>query len=304
MTYPKKLPITYWLKKHRFCLPKIITFDAYNTLYCSTIPVMEQYSQEGKKFGIDVPSTKLAKRFPLIFQSVKTRYPNYGKSQNLNYDEWWSILIRELFKPDIVSDSMVLSILTRFEGRNAYAVYPDVLKFLKFIKKEHPEIILGIISNTDPKVYKLLENLDILKYFENHIYLSYDIELSKPDVKLFDYVFDDITRKEPSLLKDMNSSDFKKIFCWHIGDEYKNDMLGSSSAGWKGVLIDRSNRNHYFNEEQQGIEKRPEHDLSLEKIDQTMNQIWELSEHQNDVIQLDQYNFVLSNFYSFQRFFF
>ncbi|CAB4254464.1 similar to Saccharomyces cerevisiae YMR130W Putative protein of unknown function [Maudiozyma barnettii] len=304
MTFPKKISPAHWLKHLKLAQPKIITFDAYNTLYCTTLPVMEQYSDEAKKCGINVTAQVLTESFPTIFSNIKEKYPNYGKSEGLNADEWWGILIRDIFEPHKVPKEMIQNILKRFEGKQAYAVYPDVLELLQFLKEQHPEVVIGIISNTDPKVYRLLENLDILKYFENFTYFSYDLELSKPDIKIFEYVLDDIIKKRPNLLDDKESlSSFKKK-CWHVGDELKNDLQCAHKAGWSNVLIDRTNNHGYFEKDKFISSDVSEHDLSIQKVDQTMCKIWELCEHQDSGLQLDFTSFILPNLYTFRQLFF
>ena len=44
--------------------PKLVTFDAYNTLYSTTLPVMEQYSRLGRKYGLDSSAQELTLKFP------------------------------------------------------------------------------------------------------------------------------------------------------------------------------------------------------------------------------------------------
>ncbi|SMN19181.1 similar to Saccharomyces cerevisiae YMR130W Putative protein of unknown function [Maudiozyma saulgeensis] len=304
MTFPKKLSSSYWFNHLKFTQPKIITFDAYNTLYCTTLPVMEQYSNEAKKCGIDVPAQVLTERFPKCFSKIKEKYPNYGKFSGMDADEWWSILIRDIFKPHKVPNEIVQNILKRFEGKQAYAVYPDVLELLQFLKENHPEVVIGIISNTDPKVYKLLENLGILKYFENFTYFSYDLELSKPDTRFFEFVFKDIIKKRPNILQDKESLSTLKTKCWHVGDELKNDLQGAQAAGWNSVLIDRNNSHGYLDENVLIGSKFSDHNLSIQKVDQTMSKIWESCKDEDSGVQLTTTSFILPNLYAFKQFFF
>lgn len=303
MTFPKKIPANYWLNHSKFALPKVITFDAYNTLYCPTLPVMEQYSEEGKKFGINVPSQILTERFPHVYVELKSKFPNYGKAQNLTANEWWAMLIKKVFLPHDVPNNMVESILNRFEGKQAYAVYPDVLELLQFLTENYPETVIAIISNTDPNVHKLLENLEILRYFKDFTYFSYEIELSKPNPRLFDYVLNDILEKRPDLLSGNETVAAIKKRCWHIGDEVKNDFEAAEKVGWNSVLIDRTNSHGYFNVEIKANTNFSEYDLSVQKVDQNMNKIWQLCKEQEDVVQTDSNSYVLSNLYSFKNLF-
>ena len=304
MTFPKKIPANFWLNHSKLAIPKVITFDAYNTIYCSTLPVMEQYSDEGKKFGINVSSEILTERFPHVYVELKSKFPNYGKAQNITANDWWGMLIKQMFLPHDVPNTMVESILSRFEGKQAYAIYPDVMELLKFLAENHPETVIAIISNTDPNVYKLLENLEILRYFKNFTYFSYEIELSKPNPRLFDYVLKDILEKRSDILSGNETIDTIKKRCWHIGDEVKNDFKAAEEVGWNSVLIDRTNTHGYFNDEINAKNNFSEYDLSVQKVDQNMSKIWQLCKDQEEIVQTDPHSYVVSNLYSFKKLFF
>lgn len=294
MTYPKRLLVDSKRPMDlRVQVPKIITFDAYNTLYCTKVPVMELYSAGGAKYGVNVDVDTLTARFPDAFRTLNKKYPNYGKAAGWTADEWWQQLIKDVFKPEVASDEMVESILKTFEGKNAYAVYPDILHILTKIKAEYPEIVVGIISNTDPTAYKLMDNLEISHFFEDFMYLSYDLNMCKPNKEIYEYVLSDIVNKRPDLLKNSTINELRTR-CWHIGDELKNDLLGAKDAGWNSILVDRLNSNHYFNEIPHKFEIT-EHKLSLDKISQRAEEVWKLSRDQKDIIQLDKNSFVTSN---------
>ena len=148
MTYPKRIPINAWSEVHRVARPLIITFDAYNTLYATKLPVMEQYCIVGRKYGIKANPSTLTNNFPHVFKKLKEDYPQYGKYSGIKPEQWWSILIRNVFAPNEIPDEMINEILMRFEGFDSYFVYPDLIKFLKDLKSRHPDVILGIVSNT------------------------------------------------------------------------------------------------------------------------------------------------------------
>ena len=295
MTLPKKVSISDWTHNNKkLAAPKLITFDAYNTLYCSTIPVIEQYSLIASKYNIIEDSNELVKRFSTIFKRLTTKYPNYGKYSNITADQWWAYLITELFQPHSVSQEMISEILRRFKTNKSYTAYPDVIEFIKSIKLKYPNAIIGIVSNTDPAVYDLLKSLELFEFFTPYTYFSYDLDLSKPDIKIFNYVIEDVLKRNPGLI---NGTVTKENFlkdCWHIGDEMKKDMLAAEKAGWNGILVDRLDRNGFLD----SISSRSdmtEHDLQLDKIDQHAKQIWEVCRDRNEFVQLNDRTFVVPN---------
>lgn len=280
--------------------PKIITFDAYNTLYAIKRPVMEQYCIVGKKYGIDANPKELTLRFPEVFNKIRSLYPLYGKKSGITTDQWWENLIREVFKPLEIPQEMVRDILIRFEGYEAYTVYPDVKEFLEKMRTKYPDVILGIISNTDPIVLKLLENIGLKNYFDGNIYLSYDLEIKKPDPMIFQYAIADLFKRYDLQKEFGDLETFRKSgLIWHVGDEEKNDLLGAHNAGINGVLVDRCNEFGYFNPPTENPENNKglsENELSLRKVCNESESSFEQSAAINDVIQVSEGQYVITNF--------
>ncbi|CAI4712693.1 CIC_collapsed_G0043120.mRNA.1.CDS.1 [Saccharomyces cerevisiae] len=293
MTYPKRIPINAWSEVHRVARPPIITFDAYNTLYATKLPVMEQYCIVGRKYGIKANPSTLTNNFPHVFKKLKEDYPQYGKYSGIKPEQWWSILIRNVFAPNEIPDEMINEILMRFEGFDSYFVYPDLIKFLKDLKSRHPDVILGIVSNTDPIFYKLLKNIGLFETFSGHIYLSYELNLAKPDRAIFQHALDDIISKQPHLLEKYTREEILQ-HCFHIGDELKNDLEGAEAAGWTGILLDRNDKYGFLSN---SISKpmRDEYKLSIDKIDNNSINTWEASTKQTDTLQLSERKYVVSN---------
>lgn len=79
MNYPKRIKINELVSFSKLSKPKIVTFDAYNTLYATTLPVMEQYSRIGNKYGLLASTEDLTSRFP------KGMFSQLLSSQSLLY---------------------------------------------------------------------------------------------------------------------------------------------------------------------------------------------------------------------------
>lgn len=287
------MPINGWKHALKPETPKVITFDAYNTLYATTLPVMQQYCLVAKEHHVIADPMQLTQMFPKVFKALKDRHPNYGKFTNITAVEWWSQLITDIFQPQKVPKEMIEEILSRFEGEQAYKVYPDVLNFIREAKSKHPDVVLGIISNTDPLVYTLLQNLGLLDYFKEHIFLSYDLDLKKPSKEIFDYALKVLMERYPRLAED--DLETLKSRCWHIGDESLNDMRGAENAGWNGVLIDRNNKYGHMSSAFEHKERGSDL-LSVDKIDTNSSVSYEVSLQQMDAVLLDERAAVVSNF--------
>lgn len=203
----------------------------------------------------------------------------------------------------IIPQQAFEDIYHRFGDKKAYAMYPDVVPMLDRLEKlrhelnsksclnqkeikissadatesNHSEsstaisgtryqLNWGLLTNSDPQVFGVLQSFDILERLGNpaHMFLSFDMGVQKPDYRVFEYVMqrvknDDNKCKEMDLVLDEFGSTVKikptdigqpnstkdtdsiiEYVFFHVGDEVKNDQLAASSvAGWNGVLIDR-----------------------------------------------------------------
>ncbi|KAI7896567.1 HAD-like domain-containing protein [Mucor mucedo] len=85
---------------------------------------------------------------------------------------WWKELVYATFiqagiqpkELDPKFDELYHAIYTRFTTAEAYSVFPDVLGTLKELKMHGFQ--MGVISNSDERVVKVIENLKLDKYFD------------------------------------------------------------------------------------------------------------------------------------------
>lgn len=82
---------------------------------------------------------------------------------------------------------------------------------------------------------KKIETLKALDWFDDdHIFISDELDLTKPDIEIFNYIEDKLQLKGEEIL--------------YIGDDLENDILGSHKANWHSI---------YLNPEPEGYEKLP-----------------------------------------------
>lgn len=280
--------------------PKLVTFDAYNTLYATKKPVLmiyaEQYNKllhnECHKYITDETLTIMNNHFVGIFKAHMATHPNYGKYTNITPTQWWIILIKSIFQ-DVnikLSDTQAETILKPFEG-DVYDTFPDVRSILKTINGKSS---IGVCSNTDPMFYKIINHLS-LKYREDFVlpekkyeFLSFYMEKKKDFTgEFFNKVYDrlgGINRKE----------------VWHVGDELKNDLIGSISAGWVGVCIDRGNIYGYFSSVE-GNNSVSNEVITQEKINKSVDAIYEEGSKCDDVVLLENNGLVVRNLYTLEQ---
>ncbi|KAJ9632583.1 hypothetical protein H2204_007887 [Knufia peltigerae] len=164
LTSPKRVP-TF-----------VVTLDALGTLYRFKQPVARQYIDLARKSGLkdNVDTDRLNASFKEAFKHYNAAYPNYGKGQLESPEEWWTKVIDRAFG-QVVDQNVELprnlgSLLYRhFAGRDAYELYPDVWPFfqaLRSLKKDFsdpdgPLIATGVVTNSDPRVSTVLQELGL-----------------------------------------------------------------------------------------------------------------------------------------------
>jgi len=67
---------------------------------------------------------------------------------------------------------------------------------------------------------------------EEHIFISADLDVSKPDIQIFNIVSDSLGLKSETT--------------YYVGDSYRNDIIGAKKAGWNAIWLDR--RGHVYSE--------------------------------------------------------
>lgn len=107
-------------------------------------------------------------------------------------------------------------------------LFPDTAESLKDLKKDYK---IGLISNTDCfSVRPLIEKFRIGEFFDA-IKLSYETGLLKSNKKVFEDTLNEIgVSKDDAVM---------------VGDSIQSDIRGAESAGIRGILIDRKNRQNF-----------------------------------------------------------
>lgn len=210
--------------------PIMVSFDAFGTLFTPRDDVAKLYRNiVFNECGLDVSVDHISSNMKNTLKYMTRTYPQYGKytlTNNAdNVKSWWTQVIIGSFLPNKLDQKTIDAVYDYFGSGNAYRVYDDVLPTLSELQKH--DIKVSVISNLDSRFPKILQNLKLDKYFHpNNTFLSYNMNLEKPDRRVFEYVE-----------RQMECPNGLHI---HIGDEIKKDLDAADSVnGWKGVLINR-----------------------------------------------------------------
>jgi len=206
---------------------KAVFFDAADTLFRVRGSVGEVYSRVARKYGAEATAEELNREFHKAFSSSpRMAFPgaNYTEIKRLE-KKWWYNLVYNVFKSvDIFSrfDEFFDELFEVFGGKKAWELFPETRDVLRFLKSR--DLLLGIVSNFDSRLYDLLVELEVLNYFDL-VVISSQVGFAKPSPEIFQ-----IALERGKLFPEE---------AIHVGDSLEEDVQGASAAGINPVLLDR-----------------------------------------------------------------
>ncbi|KAG0165820.1 Haloacid dehalogenase-like hydrolase domain-containing protein 3 [Apophysomyces sp. BC1015] len=214
---------------------RLITFDAYNTLFKPRGGVSAQYAQEAGKLGIRVSKESISRHFGNAYRKQLVRAPFYGLDRGMKPQQWWEEvlhLVYDTFRSagvqrkvlDPKFDRLFNALYKRFMTAEAYEMFPDVLGTLNDLKGRG--FHMGIISNSDERLVSVVESFKLDQYFE-FVMPSCLAGYEKPHSEIF--------KKALRLV----GSSIEPEEALHIGDDETKDYRGALAAGWNAVLLER-----------------------------------------------------------------
>ncbi|GAM19842.1 hypothetical protein SAMD00019534_030170 [Acytostelium subglobosum LB1] len=262
----------------RFDKIAVVSLDVTGTLINVKGTVGSHYNNIFQSHGLHFDEDNLNRNFLKCFKEKSKGSPSFG-SFDVNTvssgETWWSELVksvivtstmerhdanhverdRQLAIIDRLPPSVYSDLYHRFGGDLArqsnvdgvvststdnihdyWYLYPEVKDTLEYLRANKK--LLTIISNFDERVHTILRLLGIADYFKTSdgkslITTSIDTGYSKPHQAIFQSHLDMIRQVDPSITKDQ---------VLYVGDKVDKDLEGSSSFGFKSLLIDRKNR--------------------------------------------------------------
>jgi len=181
---------------------------------------MKQYLYEN---GYNVSQDFLEKAYHLADKKFMRKKHEYGEMFSLEfYRKYLSNLIKYLeikLTPEKLIDCVLNNKKNRKSTWSCFEFTHDTLSKLK-----EEGYTLGLLSNWDHTARKVLKENELEQYFD-HIVISSEIDIEKPDIRIFEHAIK-ICGKGAER-------------CLYIGDNFYDDVIGSSRVGMNSVLINR-----------------------------------------------------------------
>ncbi len=206
---------------------RAVFFDAAGTLFHTREPAGSSYARIARRFGIEADASAVTAAFHRAFGNA----PGLAFGPGRNAAElrglerrWWRDLVARTFEE-----------LGRFDDFDAYfeALFayfadpahwirdPDAQEVLRGLKGRGQT--LGVISNFDYRIYRILDALELAPFFDS-ITISSEVGYAKPSPEIFRAA---LTRHSLAPSQAI-----------HIGDSEPLDVNGASAAGLGAVLVD------------------------------------------------------------------
>jgi putative hydrolase of the HAD superfamily len=206
-------------------------FDAAGTLFEPREPVGRTYARLAHDFGLDAPEDAVAAGFRRAFGAA----PGLAFGLGLRRDElrrlereWWRRRVGETFAaigkfPDF--DAYFDALFAHFADPGHWVEDLEAAPTLQRLKDDG--LKLGVISNFDYRLYRILDGLDLTRYFDS-ITISSEAGYAKPRREVYDAALSraGVTARD----------------AMHIGDSEPLDFVPAAAVGMAAVLIDREQK--------------------------------------------------------------
>jgi putative hydrolase of the HAD superfamily len=207
---------------------KTVFFDAAGTLFETRRPVGDFYADVARRFGADVTGKAVSSAFRHAFGSAQALAFGPGRPaaelRRLER-EWWRERVAQTFAQLHRFDDFeaYFDALFEFFGDPAnWVAYDDVFPVLEQLRGAG--LRLGVISNFDFRLYRILRALGLERFFET-VTISSEAGYAKPAAQLFEVALAKMGVKADEAL--------------HVGDAPHLDVAGASTAGIEAILIRR-----------------------------------------------------------------
>jgi putative hydrolase of the HAD superfamily len=205
-----------------------VLFDATGTLLLFRESVGEIYRVFALEFGVDLPATRIAEAFRRILSSADPMvFPDQpAESRRALERQWWWRLVRSTFRTaDSTArftdfDAYFDRLWSHYASGAAWRLAPGTREALDELRAR--QLPMAVVSNFDHRLPHILQDLDILEYFEN-ITTPIKAGAAKPDRRIFD-----------AALEGLGDPARRAIY---VGDRAVEDVAGARRAGLLPIQV-------------------------------------------------------------------
>ncbi|KAJ2954161.1 hypothetical protein O0L34_g2391 [Tuta absoluta] len=208
---------------------KLVTFDATNTLLKFKVPPWQHYAAVAREYGFKGTSDDVKHHLLHNYKLMWKKYPNFGKT-SLEWEQWWKQVVKLTFGGQLPAqaniDVIAKRLIDEFKTTKCWCQAEGGQRLVQLLR-DRGITSVGVISNFDPRLKDILENIKIHNSFD-FILTSYEAGYSKPDERIF---------KKALEKCDLGVTPSESM---HIGDDLVKDYEAAKSAGWHALIISKN----------------------------------------------------------------
>lgn len=225
---------------------KLITFDVTDTLLSFRRPPEVEYARAVQQLGYgEANAAQMSAAFGHQFRSMSALAPNFGRDgrPQMTWETWWRRLIAGVLRAaradldERAVRRIADHLIDLYETAECWQPTDGAVELLQALRwKEDGDSglppSLGVISNFDPRLKWLLENVDLPPV--DFVLASYEVGALKPSAQIFDLA---LKMAEGFRTKRWGAKELRPEEALHVGNTPLLDYVGAREAGWSSVLI-------------------------------------------------------------------
>ena len=206
-------------------MTRVIFFDAAGTLFHLPRGVGWHYRDVALRHGAEMDQASLN----AAFRSAWKATPPLHETRTHRADDergWWRGLVFKVLDEcrvgrELNRDAYFDELWSEFTKPGVWALYPEIIEVLSALRGRFR---LGVISNFDSRLRKILPQLGISEFFDELV-LSSEVGAEKPSPHIF-----------AEALRRLKSEPAEAL---HAGDEPEADWRGAAAAGMRVFELNR-----------------------------------------------------------------
>ncbi len=206
---------------------RVIFFDAAGTLFEPREPVGHTYARIARAYGVSASDEAVSAGFRRAFHHAAGLAfgPNRDPVELRQREyRWWRELVAKSFEglgtfADF--DAYFEELFAYFADPDHWQLDPEAPPLLRYLQDRG--FGLGMISNFDYRLYRILDGLGLSGYFES-VTISSEAGYAKPAREIFEIA--------------LSKHQVSPVEAMHVGDAAHLDVAGAESAGIAAVLFD------------------------------------------------------------------
>ncbi|BFZ19965.1 hypothetical protein BsWGS_23004 [Bradybaena similaris] len=205
---------------------KLVTLDVTNTLIRVVGSPGYQYACIGLKHGLKLDDQVLTGLFFKYYKEYSRKYPNFGVQCMMSPHTWWTALVKDCFRsadahiPEETLNLLADDLYFHYATAKPWELFPGAFDAIKDLR-QYP-VKIGVISNWDHRLHKVLEAMKLRPYFD-FVLTSTIVGVEKPDSAIFQLA-----------LQTAGCLPHESV---HFGDNVVKDLHGAQNFNMQAYLL-------------------------------------------------------------------